>query len=82
MARPEPKGFWEWMRRPIIILVQKKPLSVKIDKILEGGARVKDAQVENVKSKSELKNFFPFSLESLRERLQLGSSSALEKREC
>ena len=42
------------------ILVQKKLLSVKIGKILEGGTRVKDVQVENVKSKSELNNFIHF----------------------
>ena len=39
------------MKRPDIILVQKKLLSVKIGKILEGGARVNDVQAENVKSK-------------------------------
>jgi len=40
--------------------VQKNLLSVKICKILEGGARVKDVQVENVKSKLELRNFIHF----------------------
>ena len=48
------------MMRPNIILVQKKLLSGKIGKILEGGTAVKDVQVENVKSKSELKNFIHF----------------------
>ena len=42
------------------ILVQKKLLSVKIDKILEGGTGVIAVQVENVKSRSELKNFIHF----------------------
>jgi hypothetical protein len=42
------------------ILVQKKLLSVKIGKILEGGTGVKAIQVKNVKSKSELKNFIHF----------------------
>jgi len=40
--------------------VQKKLLSVKIGKILEGGTGVKAIQVKNVKSKSELKNFIHF----------------------
>jgi hypothetical protein len=56
--------------------VQKKLLSGKIGKILEGGARVKDDQVENVKSELELRVSYPFSLESLRERRQLRPSSA------
>jgi hypothetical protein len=65
--------------------VQKKLLSGKIGKILEGGARVKDDQVENVKSELELRVLihfpwkvysYPFSLESLRERRQLRPSSA------
>ena len=43
------------------ILVQKKLLSVKIGKILEGGTRVKAIQAENAKSKSELINFIHFS---------------------
>jgi hypothetical protein len=45
--------------------VQKKLLSVKIGKILEGGTGVKAIRAENAKSKSELKKFYPFSLESL-----------------
>ena len=48
------------MKQPNIILVQKKLLSGKIGKILEGGTAVKDVQVENAKSKSELKNFIHF----------------------
>jgi hypothetical protein len=40
--------------------VQKKLLSVKIDKILEGRTGVKAFQVEKVKSKSELKIFIHF----------------------
>jgi len=48
------------MKRPDIILVQKKLLSVKIGKILEGGTGVKAIQAENAKSKSELKNFMRF----------------------
>ncbi len=43
--------------RPNTILVQKKLLSVKIGKILEGGTKLRAFQVENVKSKSELKKF-------------------------
>ncbi len=48
------------MTRPDIILVQKKLLSVKIGKILEGGAIVIDIQVENTKSKSEPIDFVHF----------------------
>ena len=66
--------------RPYIILVQKKLLSVKIGKILEGGTGVKAIRAENAKSKSELKKFYPFSLESLKERSRLDSSSVLKKR--
>jgi hypothetical protein len=40
--------------------VQKKLLSGKIGKILEGGARVKDDQVENAKSKLELRVLIHF----------------------
>ncbi len=42
------------------VLVQKKLLSVKIGKILEGGTGVKAIWAENAKSKSELKNFIHF----------------------
>ena len=42
------------------ILVQKKLLSVKISKILEGGTGVKAIQAENAKSKAELKKFVHF----------------------
>ena len=43
-----------------IILVQKKLLSVKIGKILEGGARMIAFLIENANSKSELINFIRF----------------------
>ena len=46
--------------RPDIILVQKKLLSVKICKILEGGAGMKAFLIENANSKSELINFIRF----------------------
>ncbi len=44
----------------VLILVQKKLLSVKIGKILEGGTGVKAIRAENAKSKSELKYFVHF----------------------
>ncbi len=49
---------------PNIILVQKKLLSVKIGKILEGGTGMKAIQAENAKSKPEPKNFIHFPWEA------------------
>jgi hypothetical protein len=65
MISAYPKHIWGWMKRPDIILVQKKLLSVKIGKIFEEGTGVKAIRAETAKSKSELKIFYPFSLESL-----------------
>jgi hypothetical protein len=52
--------------RPDIILVQKKLLSVKIGKILEGGARMIAFLIENANSKSELINFTHFPWKAYR----------------
>lgn len=54
------------MMRPDIILVQKKLLSGKIGKILEGGARMIAFPVENASSKSELINFIRFGWKAYR----------------
>jgi len=48
------------MKQPNIILVQKKLISGKIGKILEGGTGVKAIQAEKAMSKPEPKNFIHF----------------------